>query len=189
MIHTGKKQVFTKGPWYASAPSVFGCTPLPLIFLLLFIAGCQAGISPVPTKNNEMPASDGRTLGTNPHMTAIPADTIPADSLIVTIPAVKQDPLPGPCARLDDPLRQLSEADDPQLFAQQHGLWLTVNGVGVKVQLTSPETFLDLTAYQIALRNQRAAIVEAFVPVQQLCNLAMDEAILRISPLRPLQRP
>lgn len=192
MVYLEKEQNVTVShkispPVFAS--SIIRRAPLSLFLFLLFIVSCQADLPTVAPDLGETPASDSRTLGTSPDMTPLSPDTIPSDASITTIPAVKPDRSSDSCGQLDDPLRQLSEADDPELFAQQHGLWLTPEGVGVEIRLTSAEATPDLIAYQIELRGQRAAIMEAFVPIAQLCNLAEDEEVMRIVPLRPLQMP
>lgn len=189
MFYTDKKDTPLQAPLVAFTTLTSWRVSLSLLFLLLFITSCQAEVPPAPPENAATSAADGQMLDARPDMTPIPADTVPADALIATIPAVKPDRSSDPCRRLDDPLRQLYEADDPELFAQERGLWLTADGIGVEIRLASPETSLDLSGYQIALRNQRAAIMEAFLPVEQLCNLAEDEEVMRIVPLRPLQRP
>ena len=189
MFYTDKKDTPLQSPLVAFAFFTSWRVSLSLLLLLLFITSCQAEVPAAPPENATRSATDSQLLDARPDMTPIPAGTVPADALIATIPAVKPDRSSDPCGLLDDPLRQLYEADDPELFAQERGLWLTADGIGVEIRLASPETSLDLSRYYIAPRNQRGAIMEAFIPVEQLCNLAENEEVIRIAPLRLLQRP
>lgn len=189
MFYTDKKDTPLQSPLIASAFFTSWRVSLSLLLLLLFITSCQAEVPAAPPENATTSATDSRLLDARPDMTPIPADIVSDDTLTVTVPAVKPDRSSDPCGRLEDPLRQLYEADDPELFAQERGLWLTADGVGVEIRLASPEVSLDLSRYQIAPRNQRGAIMEAFIPVAQLCNLAENEEVMRIAPLRLLQRP
>lgn len=160
--------------------------PIPLL-LIIFLLGCQTAPESVAPDSPDTAFPGSRALETVPDRTSIPVENMPDIPLIVTIPSTKPDRSDDECAQLDSLLRQLSNAEDQQAFAEQHALLLTPQGVGVEIHLISPDVLLDLSTYQIEVRNQRAAILEAFLPVDQLCHLAANKEVTRISPIRLLQ--
>lgn len=166
----------------------FSRLPFPIL-LIIFILGCQSLPEPIVPDKADAAFPGGNALEIAPDKTPLTIESAPDNSINVTISSTKPDRYDDGCTQLDNLLYQLYKAGDRQSFADQHTLLLTPEGVGVEIQLISADVLLDLSTYQIKVRNQRATLIEAFLPVDQLCRLAENEEVIRISPIRLLQRP
>jgi len=92
------------------------------------------------------------------------------------------------CPNLDSILVALSTADDAAEFAASHQLTLVEEGVAVEIHLAQPKMAV-LKQYQVSVQNQRGTIVEAYVPVPQLCALSKDSAILQVKVIKFASTP
>lgn len=91
----------------------------------------------------------------------------------------------SPCGNLDTMLYELYLSPDPAEYATSHNLMFEDQQVGVSINLATEN--VDLAPYQVEIRNERANIVEAFLPVEELCNLALDPGVLKVSVLKQVQ--
>lgn len=89
--------------------------------------------------------------------------------------SVAATPEPPACGRLDDSLRQLAEAVDPDAFARERGLALFDGQVRIVVELL-PDAALKLDA-PILVEAQYETFVQGLVRPEDLCYLAEDPAI------------
>ncbi|MFQ5400129.1 MAG: hypothetical protein ACE5E7_11085 [Anaerolineae bacterium] len=177
------------------------------VALLTFLANCApAAGTPVPstapavaTDAASPPVTISSPDTTSQQQPQLNSDAAPLELTPVSLTAVsanvqvdvtttenRADPVL--CPNLDSVLVALSTAGDAADFAASHQLMLAEAGVAVEIHLAHPET-ADLTQYQVSIRNKRGAIIEAYVPVPQLCALSEDSAILQVKVIRPASTP
>lgn len=83
------------------------------------------------------------------------------------------------CPALDSQLYQLTLADDPLRLADQLGLRIKDEKVQVLVILAGQETGF-LQDYGAELGTQSGSQIQVFIPFDQLCELAKDDAVIAI---------
>jgi hypothetical protein len=84
------------------------------------------------------------------------------------------------CPRLDSQLFQLSRSVDPAKFASGAGLELNSSGARVVVELA---TGADMpSGHGVVVEAQYANMVQARVPVADLCGLAQESAVVGVVP-------
>jgi hypothetical protein len=88
---------------------------------------------------------------------------------------------PSACPALDSQLLQLTQADDPLHTAEQLGFRVKDGKVQVLLVLASEDTDF-LQKYGVEPGTQAASQVQAFVPIDQLCELANADPVLAIRP-------
>jgi hypothetical protein len=88
---------------------------------------------------------------------------------------------PSECPALDSQLYQLTKADNPLLLAEQLGFRTKDGKLHVLLVLTSEETAF-LIDFGAELGTQSGNQVQAFVPIDQLCDLANTDSVLAIRP-------
>jgi hypothetical protein len=85
------------------------------------------------------------------------------------------------CPRLDTRLSQLAASPDPVAFAASARLTLGPSGVLAIVEIAGVDG-LDPNAYGLTIEGQYANLLQARVPLDQLCDLATDPAVSRVRP-------
>jgi hypothetical protein len=109
--------------------------------------------------------ADFDTLESQPH-TEISPETIPEREA-------------RECPALDSQLFQLTQADEPLRLAEQLGLRVKDEKVQVLLILVSEETGF-LQDYGVELGTQSGNQAQAFVSIDQLCELANNDAVIAI---------
>jgi hypothetical protein len=87
----------------------------------------------------------------------------------------------GGCVNLDSRLQQLASADDPAAFAQTSGLEYDGARVRVVIEL-SGDAGPDPAVYGLDIEGQYANLLQARVPVDQLCAVAGDPTVSGVRP-------
>ncbi|MFO7742595.1 MAG: hypothetical protein R6X31_09815 [Anaerolineae bacterium] len=136
------------------------CVSLTTALLLLLMGGCA-----LPTS---LPATDESD---------VPGDEVDDQVSPETIPP--RDP--RECPALDSQLFDLTQVDDPAQLAEELGFRVRDGKVQVLLVLTSEDTgFLE--EYGVELGTQSGCQVQAFVPFDQLCELAKTDPVLAVRP-------
>ena len=86
----------------------------------------------------------------------------------------------GTCPRLDSRLLQLSQAEDPPTFAAGAGLDYRDGTVLVVVELVDPIQVPQ--GYGLIVEATYANLIQARAPLEQLCSLSADVAVLFVRP-------
>ena len=141
---------------------------LAAVTLFLFLmAGCSPpAVAPLEQDAPATPALD--TLEEDKIDQGISPDKLPADKA-------------SECPDLDSQLRQLIQAPDPLALARQLGLKVQDDKVQVLLTLADEDTKF-LQEFGIEPGTQSGVQVQAFVPVDQLCDLANTAEVLAIRP-------
>lgn len=185
------------------------CFVLACLTITLVACGATAGPTPTASTPVAAPSSPGPTPTGQPASDATPpaqgkgpANGDSSGEQGLSLPTVSLTPGPnsaeiqlgdqitrpqGQCPNLDSVLEELATASDPAGFAASHSLRLAENGVGVEIRLATAG--VDLGPYRATVRNDGGLVLEAYVPVAQLCDLAHDPAVLRVSPLKEVLTP
>jgi hypothetical protein len=87
-----------------------------------------------------------------------------------------------PCSSLAPLLRQLSQNDDPHSLIGVNNLILTPDGLFVRLTLTHPDA--DLTAYNLVSPSPQDTHWDAYVPLDHLCPLADEPAVVAVEAIR-----
>lgn len=130
---------------------------LALALALAGLAACAAPPAAPPTPTPE--------LSTDQDLTPPPGSTKQA----------------GPCPRLDPKLLELSELADPTARAAELSVTLE-GGRAFVALLLRDEAPADLAAYDAEITTQIGGRAQGFVPLDQLCALANDPAVLAVQP-------
>lgn len=85
------------------------------------------------------------------------------------------------CPTLDSQLFQLTQAQDPLRAAESGGFRVKDGKVQVLLVLASEDNEF-LKNFDVELGTQSASQVQAFVPIDQLCELANTDPVLAIRP-------
>lgn len=88
---------------------------------------------------------------------------------------------PSDCPALDSQLFQLLQADDPLLLAEQLEFRLQGDKVQVLLILAGEETDF-LQGFGVEVGTQAGNQVQAFAPINQLCDLANADPVLAVRP-------
>lgn len=118
-------------------------------------------------------------------VTVVPTGTTAAatPTLFLTTPATATLPITlEPCVNLDPLLRELSQSSDPLNLTGVNNLMLTPDGLLVRLTLTHAAA--DLSAYSFTTLSQTDTLLDAYVPLHQLCFLADDSSIIAIEAIR-----
>lgn len=92
---------------------------------------------------------------------------------------------PSDCPALDSQLLPLVEAEDALSMAEQLGFPVQDNAIQVLIVLAGEETaFLEEFGAQVG--TQSGNEVQAYVPIDRLCDLANSDAV---SAVRPVAQP
>jgi len=83
------------------------------------------------------------------------------------------------CPRLDRALLELSTADDPEARARALDIPLE-NGRALALITIAPADVRRLAQYGAAVSGQSGDVAQALVPLDQLCALADDPAVLAV---------
>ena len=89
------------------------------------------------------------------------------------------------CPDLDSQLLQIARSPEPLSLAKQMQIEVKGNKVQVLLLLNSEDVGF-LKDFEVEIDTQSGARVQAFVPIDQLCDLANTDEVLAI---RPLARP
>lgn len=92
---------------------------------------------------------------------------------------------PSECPALDSQLLQLIQAGDGLSMAEELGFPVQEEKVQVLILLTGEETDF-LQRFDADVGTQSGNEVQAYVPLEQLCDLANDETV---SAVRPVAQP
>jgi hypothetical protein len=139
---------------------------LPAVVLCLLLAACAPPPSPIIEQGAstvEFEVSEGRPE------TAISPGAIPPRE-------------PRSCPDLDSQLFQLTQADDPPRAAEQLGFRVQDGKVQVLLVLASEDSAF-LGDYGVEIGTQSDNQVQAFAPIDLLCELADTDPVLAIRPL------
>jgi hypothetical protein len=85
----------------------------------------------------------------------------------------------GSCARLDSQLYQLSQSTDPGRFASNAGLELNPSGARVVIKLLTGAQLPR--GHGVTVEANYANVIQARVPVSELCALARDPAVISVA--------
>jgi hypothetical protein len=140
-----------------------------LVTLLALTGACSVPPAPeqVPGQQNAPPTPEFGTTEIEPGKQVSPGDLVPRE--------------PSDCPDLDSSLFQIIQAPDPLDAAEQ--LQLQVRGDKVKVLLIlDREDTGFLRDFGVEIGTQSGTQVQAFVPINQLCDLANTDEVLAIRP-------
>ena len=136
-----------------------------VLFLPLMTACNTPGIPPAAQNAPPTPVFDTVEGDLD---TEVSPDTIPSRE-------------PAECPDLDSTLFQLTRVSDPMWLAEQLGFRVTDGKVQVLLVLASEDTEF-LRDWGVEPGTQSGTQVQAFVRVDQLCDLANTDAVLAIRP-------
>ena len=90
------------------------------------------------------------------------------------------------CPRLESRLQQLHAAEDPAAFAAFTALMYGDYRVLAIVELVDQDLPPAVDAFGMEIEASYANVVQAWVPVDQLCALASDPAVAGVRPVERL---
>ena len=131
-----------------------------VLVVLLLVASC------VPLEQGPSEAGAGQDAPPTPQW-----DTTPMPSSELAPGQLDKEGRPVECPKLDSVLYQLAQAPDPIDVAQKLGLAVSERAVQVQIVMTGPDTGF-LQSFGVRLASQSGTTAQAFVPVDQLCDLA-----------------
>jgi hypothetical protein len=93
----------------------------------------------------------------------------------------------SPCPRLQSMLLHMSQTDNPLQLAEQAGLTVRGNKIQVILMLTDPNETEFLKAFDVEIGQKEGCRIQAFVPVDRLCELANADQVMAVrSPAKAL---
>lgn len=104
-------------------------------------------------------------------------DTMELDEESLQQAPVDFTPSKDKCPGLEHVLVQLSEAEEPARFAAQRKLTMKDNAVQVVIQLSTEDTTV-LDKFGIEVDSHSGKVIQAYVPVTVLCDLARDPNVI-----------
>jgi hypothetical protein len=139
-----------------------------LVGLVLVSAGCGTP-----------PAGEPAQPSPKPPEPAIPHKILPTAGLIAGTAAVSEQAVPNlsrttqssACPKLDSRLNQVSAAANPAAMAAALNLRLKDGKVQVRLLLGQADAGF-LTSYGVELGSQSGQTIQAFVPLDRLCEIA-----------------
>ena len=84
------------------------------------------------------------------------------------------------CPRLESMLLHLSQAEDPLQLAEQAGLVVRGGKIQVILVLVDPNETGFLKGFDVDVCQKQGSRIQAFVPVEQLCDLARADQVLAV---------
>jgi hypothetical protein len=147
-----------------------------LVAFTLLSAGCSSSPALGPTQPSAyspeapLPQKVLSTAGLISGTTAVSGQAIPKTVLGTQSPA---------CPKLDSQLNQLVASADPAAMAASLKLRLKDGKVQVRLLLGQDDPSF-LTAYEVELGSQAGQAIQAFVPLDRLCQIANLEQVLAI---------
>jgi hypothetical protein len=106
--------------------------------------------------------------------------------LMLATPVAQAAASPCDCPRLSSQLAQLAAASDPAEFSALHALAYQDAGVLTLIELAADESDL-VDAYGLTPQARYQQVLQAWVPVGQLCGLANDARVRSVDVPLPLQ--
>ncbi|MBN1641759.1 MAG: hypothetical protein JXA09_11030, partial [Anaerolineae bacterium] len=138
--------------------------------LLGMLAACEAGASPEGTGSDLIE----QIVSPTPDWSTVEVDTD-------QVPDLGEKPTKGGgCAGLDSALVQIMQSPDPISMAQQLGIKTSGSKIQVALTLSGTDTAF-LSDYDVEVGTQVGEKVQAYVPVKQLCEIALLDQVLRVS--------
>jgi len=92
---------------------------------------------------------------------------------------------PSVCPRLDSRLYQLSQANDKELFAKNSGFELRSTRVHVLIELREGAQLP--AGHDVVIDARFGRLVDAWMPIAELCGLAQDADVISVRPPDRLQ--
>lgn len=114
----------------------------------------------------------------------VPVLSTPASDRVVEFTPESKEPF---CPGVDSALSALLSSEDPLTHAGLNGLHLTEDGVSVNIKLVSADS--KMAEDPGTIRNIFGPNIEAYVPLNRLCEVAADPAVLNVSPILRLGSP
>jgi hypothetical protein len=146
-------------------------TICPLLLLLLGLSACAPAAKATP---------HGLQASTVDNETA-EFETGSVPSTINRSPEAKPSKMKSDCPALDSQLTQLLQSEDPAGQAEQLGYRVKEGKIQVLLTLLAENTDF-LAGYGAELGTQSGSQVQAFVPFDQLCELAKHPDVQSIRP-------
>jgi hypothetical protein len=152
--------------------------------LLLTILGCQfkpQTLETPPTQPSDVPASPpSKTPTVEPEKEMIePTVTFTVAQVSTDTISITPHPRPSECPHLESGLYDLAVAQNPVELAKATGLFYEDGKTRVVVELATPETDISFLAkYDAQIETQAGSLVQALVPLAELCNLSNDPQVL-----------
>jgi hypothetical protein len=154
-----------------------------LLLSLLLISNCR----PSPQVDEKRAAPPAQQPLNQPLETA-PASlngemiepTTPFSVMQVTTDTIQVAPVPrtNKCPRLESTLLNLSTAENPAAFAQSNRLFYDGAATRVIIELPTADAGISfLNEYNAQIESETESLVQALVPLTDLCALANDSQI------------
>jgi hypothetical protein len=141
--------------------------PVGLAAALLLLSPAACALPPSPTTGQAAPSPEFDLMESQPD-SAISPETLPTR-------------VARTCPDLDSQLFQLTQADDPPRAAEELGFKVRDGKIQALLVLAGEDTSF-LKEYGVELGTQSANQVQAFVPIDQLCELADSDLVLAVRP-------
>ena len=160
--------------------------PLTLIFWLTLTAlvalatACNPQQGTLPTSDSEQASGSVKSPGALSEQnmpTLPPSDTIEVPGQ-VSLPELERTSQEG-CPGVDSQLYQITQAPDPQELARQFLVEVEDDKIQVLLVLADQDTTF-LQDYDVQAGSQYGTKVQAFVPINRLCELASTDSVLAI---------
>jgi len=149
-----------------------------LVTLLVLTSGCNAWpASPSPAASEQTP---GQALEQNVPTTP-EFETMEIEPDLQAAPGDLQSREQSDCPGLDSLLFQITQAPDPLEMAEQLQLKVKEDKIQVLLILDHEDTGF-LQDFGVEVGAQSGTKVQAFVPINQLCDLANTDEVLAIRP-------
>ena len=151
----------------------------PLVFWLTAAAlmtwtACSPASEPVPATTLKQREEGFLLQDAPPTLVGKPAD-VPAQVSLPTIQSISQEDCPG----VDSQLYQITQAPTPQVLAEQFLVEMEEGRLYVLLILADKDLAF-LQDYDVRAGSQYGTRVQAFVPVDRLCELANTDRVTAI---------
>ncbi len=103
--------------------------------------------------------------------------------MVPTLPS--REPGQASCPNLESRLYNLTTATDPATYATDNGLYFADGKVRAVVELQNADTVLP-SGYNAVTETRNGALVQALVPVAELCRLSNESQVRYVrAPFEP----
>lgn len=144
---------------------------------LLFVLGACGQTSPTaPGQATPAVSPAGAEPQARPTVAFATSEVAPAGQIA---PDASAAPRSSDCPRLESQLAQIVSAPDPLKLAAQLGLTIKDGKLQVQLVMASEDTSF-LQSFDAEVGSQAGTKVQAFVPIDRLCDLAKADAVLAV---------